>query len=179
MHLTSHRPPAAISLIAAGLLLAACTNVGSGSPAASTGGALELTVSDTAAGDALAGANGLTLYILTSDSDGTSTCTSGECASNWPALEGEGAAVEAGSGISGTWGTATWPDGTKQVTHNGQPLYYYVGDSVAGDATGEGVGGVWFIAPVDATQGGPQAGQGSAKPSESSAEPSDDGGYNY
>src|SRR3989304_9439 len=71
-------------------------------------------------------------------------------------LGGRGPAVGAGSGIPGTWGTATWPDGTKQVTHNGQPLYYYVGDSVAGDATGEGVGGVWVIAPGEPPPGGPR-----------------------
>ena len=175
MRLTSLPPRAAVSLLAAGLVLAACTGAGSGSPAASVGAstpasapasagassggsAITLTVSHTAAGDALAGPNGMTLYILTKDSKDTSNCTSGQCAAAWPALKGDGSAVQAGSGISGTWGTATWADGTKQVTHNGQPLYYFVGDSAAGDSNGQGTNGVWFIAPVDASQGGPAAG---------------------
>ncbi|MGZ8563260.1 MAG: COG4315 family predicted lipoprotein [Candidatus Limnocylindria bacterium] len=148
MRLKTYRRPAALSLFAAALLLAACTNAGSGSPGASAGSALTLTVSHTAVGDALAGPNGMTLYILTKDTDGTSTCTTGPCAATWPALKGDGSAVQAGSGISGTWGTATWADGTKQVTHNGQPVYYYTGDSAAGDSNGQGANGVWFIAPV-------------------------------
>ena len=61
-----------------------------------------------------------------------------------------GSQVSAGPGISGTFGTTTRPDGAKQVTHNGQPLYYFTGDSAPGDSTGDGVYEVWFIAPVDA-----------------------------
>jgi len=179
MRLTAHRPPAALSLVAAGaLFLASCTGAGSGSqPAsagASAGGALGVTVSHTAAGDALAGPNGMTLYILTLDVGGNSTCTVGKCAQTWPALKGEGTAVTAGSGVSGTWGTTTWADGTKQVTHNGQPVYYYSGDTAAGDSNGQGTNNTWFIAPVGAEQGGPpsstpgsQGGTPSAKASKS------------
>jgi predicted lipoprotein with Yx(FWY)xxD motif len=32
-----------------------------------------------------------------------------------------------------------------QVTYNGLPLYYYVQDSAAGDANGQGVGGAWYV----------------------------------
>jgi predicted lipoprotein with Yx(FWY)xxD motif len=155
----------ALPLVAAtAFALAACTAAGSGSPAPSSGAAVELTVSHTDAGDALAGAGGMTLYILTDDPDGTSTCTSGSCASTWPALKGDGSQVEAGPGITGTFGTATWPDGTRQVTHNGQPLYYYSGDSAPGEASGEGSGGVWFIAPVGAGAQGSEVSQPSATP---------------
>lgn len=174
MRLTPRRLPAAFSLLA-GALLASCTNAGSGSPAASTAPAINLTVSHTAAGDALAGPNGMTLYILTKDTSGTSTCTTGACAAAWPALVGDGSAVQAGSGISGTWGTATWADGTKQVTHNGQPLYYFSGDTAAGDSNGQGSGGVWFIAPVGADQGGPPSAQGSVQPTAKASR----AGYGY
>jgi predicted lipoprotein with Yx(FWY)xxD motif len=166
MRLTPHRPPAAFALVVAGaFLLAACANAGAGSPGASAGGAIDLTVSHTAAGDALAGGHlrSMTLYILTKDVGGTSTCTTGECAATWPALKGDGSQVHAGSGISGTWGTTTWPDGTKQVTHNGQPVYYYSGDTAPGDSNGQGTNDVWFIAPVGAEQGGPPSAQASAQ----------------
>lgn len=162
------RPRAILPLIAASaLILAACQQAGSGSTGPSAGGAVELTVSHTAAGDALAGAGGMTLYILTLDVGGNSTCTTGQCAATWPALKGDASAVTAGSGVSGTWGTTTWADGTKQVTHNGQPVYYYKGDTNPGDSTGQGTNNTWFIAPVGADQGGPAAslGQGSTKPS--------------
>ena len=163
MRLNAARPQAIFTLVAAGaLLLAACQNAGSGSTAPSSGGAaIDVTVSHTAAGDSLAGAGGMTLYILTTDTTNTSTCTSGGCATTWPAFKGDGSQVQAGVGVTGTFGTATWPDGTKQVTHNGQPLYYYSGDNAAGDSNGQGSNGTWFIAPVGATastaSGGAQA----------------------
>jgi predicted lipoprotein with Yx(FWY)xxD motif len=164
MRLTPHRPPAAFALVVAGaLFLAACANAGAGSPGASASGALDLTVSHTAAGDALAGAGGMTLYILTNDVGGTSTCSTGQCAATWPALKGDGASVNPGSGVTGTWGTTTWADGTKQVTHNGQPLYYYSGDTAAGDSSGQGTNNVWFIAPVGAAPGGPPSAQASVQ----------------
>jgi predicted lipoprotein with Yx(FWY)xxD motif len=110
----------------------------------------------------------MTLYILTTDTNNSSTCTSGVCAATWPAFKGDGSQVQAGAGVTGTFGTATWPDGTKQVTHNGQPVYYYSGDSAAGDSNGQGVNGTWFIAPVGSapTTGAPSGGgQASSKPS--------------
>lgn len=149
------------TLIAAGaLLLVACSpQTGAGSAAPSTSG-IEVTVSNTSAGDALAGPNGMTLYTYANDTDGVSNCNGG-CADAWPPLLGDGAAVKPGDGVSGTFGTTTREDGTKQVTHNGQPLYYYATDGAAGDAKGEGVGGVWSIA---------QAGEASASSGEQESE---------
>jgi predicted lipoprotein with Yx(FWY)xxD motif len=156
MSLISLRPRAILPLVAASaLLLAACQNAGAGSTA--PGGALDLAVSHTTPGDALSGAGGMTLYILTNDVGGKSTCSTGACASTWPALKGDGTQVHAGTGISGTFGTTTWADGTQQVTHNGQPLYYYSGDSAAGDAKGQGTNNVWFIAPVGSASGASQS----------------------
>lgn len=128
------------------LLLAACTGVGAESAGPSADG-IEITVATTSAGDALAGTDGMTLYIFTADTDGTSTCND-DCAAAWPPLLGDGSDVHAGDGVTGTFGTTTRDDGSKQVTHGGQPLYYYSSDEVAGDAKGEGIGGKWFIAPV-------------------------------
>ncbi len=141
-----------VPIMAVGLLLlAACTpQVGAGSP--SQAGGIEITVSPTDAGDALAGPDGMTLYTFTADTDGTSTCYD-ECAAAWPPLLGDGSDVTAGDGVTGTFGATTRDDGSKQVTHGGQPLYYFSGDTAAGDAKGERItafGGNWFIAPVDA-----------------------------
>jgi predicted lipoprotein with Yx(FWY)xxD motif len=146
-------------MAASALLLAACApRTGAGSAGPSAGG-IEITVSHTDAGDALAGAGGMTLYILSTDTDGTSTCTGG-CADNWPPLLGDGSDVSPGEGVSGTFGTTTRDDGSQQVTHNGQPLYYYAGDEAAGDANGEGFGGVWHIAPVGDASASPGTGTG-------------------
>lgn len=137
------------SIMAAGLLLlAACTpQAGAGSASPSAGG-IEITVLTTSAGDALAGPDGMTLYIFTADTDGTSTCN-GDCAAEWPPLLGDGSEVNAGDGVTGEFATTTRDDGDKQITHAGQPLYYYSGDEAEGDSNGEGIGGKWFIAPVD------------------------------
>jgi predicted lipoprotein with Yx(FWY)xxD motif len=89
----------------------------------------------------------MTLYVFKNDSDGKSACNSG-CVETWPPLMGDGSQVVAGAGVTDTFGTITRDDGSSQVTHNGQPLYYYSGDQAAGDAKGDGIGGVWSIAPV-------------------------------
>jgi predicted lipoprotein with Yx(FWY)xxD motif len=136
------------SIIAAGaLLLAACTPQAGGGSAAPSSGGIDVAVSHTGAGDALAGAGAMTLYVFKNDTDGSSTCT-GDCAGTWPPFLGDGSQVNAGDGVSGAFGTTTRDDGTKQITHGGQPLYYYSGDQAAGDAKGDGIGGVWSIAPV-------------------------------
>jgi predicted lipoprotein with Yx(FWY)xxD motif len=156
------------TILAAGmLLLAACTpQTGAGSSPPTAGG-IDVTVSHTSAGDALAGADGMTLYIFKADTAGTSTCYDA-CADKWPAFLGDGSEVNAGSGISGAFGTTTRDDGSRQVTHGGQPLYYFSDDAAAGDAKGEGFGGVWFIAPID---------EASASPGDQSPGSSSDLGY--
>jgi predicted lipoprotein with Yx(FWY)xxD motif len=134
------------SLVAAAvalpLLLAACSYGSQGAGSQAPGGAGTLTVAHTSAGDALAGAGGKTLYINTQEQGGQIACTGG-CADAWPPLTGT---ATAGTGVSGTLGTITRPDGSVQVTYDGMPLYYYASDTAAGDAKGQGVGGIWYIA---------------------------------
>ena len=114
-------------------------NPATGSPAAS---GLSLTIQQTTKGETLAGADGLTLYTRTDELDGTIHCGGG-CVDSWPPLTGT---VDAGDANADMLGTITRPDGTEQVTYNGYPLYYFSGDSAPGDATGDGLGGIWFIA---------------------------------
>ena len=101
---------------------------------------------DPSAGPYLTGEKGMTLYVFSKDSPGKSVCTD-QCAANWPPFTlGAGETVKAAAGIGDTFGTITRPDGTTQVTYRDQPLYYYVADKKAGDVTGQGVGGVWYVA---------------------------------
>jgi predicted lipoprotein with Yx(FWY)xxD motif len=84
-------------------------------------------------GKALTGSHGRTLYLFEADKHRTSACT-GACAKAWPPDTVTGA-PDAGSGVSqALLGTIKRPDGTLQVTYNGHPLYYFIGDKAAGTA---------------------------------------------
>lgn len=93
-------------------------------------------------GSILVGPTGLSLYLFTNDTPGTSNCYD-QCATNWPPLLTESAdAVVAGVNMVGELGTTERTDGMLQVTYNGWPLYYWKDDAARGDTLGEGVGEV-------------------------------------
>jgi predicted lipoprotein with Yx(FWY)xxD motif len=92
-------------------------------------------------GTVLTNAQGFALYTFPNDANGMSNCT-GACASVWPALTvPAGTTPTAGSGVTGTVAAVLQANGTYQVTYNGSPLYTFVGDTAAGQVTGNGVGG--------------------------------------
>lgn len=101
-----------------------------------------------ALGAVLTNADGRTLYIFTNDTAGKSVCND-SCATAWPPVLADAAPTVAGA--TGEFSLVTRDDGRKQVAFNGKPLYTYAGDQKAGDATGEGVGGVWFAAKASGT----------------------------
>jgi predicted lipoprotein with Yx(FWY)xxD motif len=167
-----------MTLAAALVLLAACTPSGGGAGGSASDEAATTTVAvaDTDAGPSLVGPDGRTLYVLTQDTEGASTCTD-DCAAAWPPFEvGAGATVEAGEGVTGELAIIERDDGTSQVTYEGMPLYYFADDAEPGEANGEGVGDVWFIASPE--------GQAGAEPSDDAemsdeAEPSPSYDYDY
>ena len=118
------------------------------SPAAGPG--TTLTTETTRAGQILASSRGLTLYYYAEDKphSGASACTGG-CATAWPPLA---APVKAPAGVHlpGKLGVITRPNGLKQVTLNGFPLYLYVGDKSPGQAAGNGIGGSWHVIKIKA-----------------------------
>ena len=130
---------------ASGLAGAPSTGV---SPAASTSGSTHtVDVATVGAGSYLTGDKGLALYVFKKDGPSTSACTSSNCTTNWPPFtvkSGETAA--AGMGVTGTVATFARPDGSMQVSYNGQPLYYFAGDSKSGDTNGVGVSPDWSLA---------------------------------
>ena len=97
-----------------------------------------------AMGTILTDAAGRSLYLYTRDEPNVSNCPGG-CALAWPPL----ITVEdpaAGEGVSAARiGTTTREDGSKQVTFDSNPLYYFAADTKPGDALGQNVGGVWFV----------------------------------
>ncbi len=101
-------------------------------------------------GTYLTSSSGRALYLWTADSGGMSSC-SGACASAWPPLTTSGAPTASGGVNASQLGTITRSDGSKQVTYNGHPLYYFAGDTGAGKTTGQGSDGFgakwWLVAP--------------------------------
>lgn len=144
---------ALVGLLAA---LAACSTGTGGTstatptatPAASAASAT-VSVASSTLGQHLVDGAGKSLYVLTTDSANTSTC-SGGCATNWPPLTvAAGQTPVAGTGVTAALATMTRDDSATQVTANGMPLYAFASDTAAGDTKGQGAGGVWFLAAPD------------------------------
>jgi predicted lipoprotein with Yx(FWY)xxD motif len=99
---------------------------------------------DATLGDILVDGSGKTLYIFSKDVNGQSLCTGG-CLTNWPVYHASN--LQPGDGIDAAdFATITRSDGTTQSTYKGWPLYYYSGDKVSGEVTGNGANNVWFAA---------------------------------
>ncbi len=96
-------------------------------------------------GTILVSVKGLTLYTYAHDSKNHSACTGG-CLSAWPALTVPSGETPVGSGVSGI-GEFTRPNGSRQVTFKGKPLYFFTSDTKAGQVTGNGVNGFSVVAP--------------------------------
>ena len=107
-------------------------------------------VKDAKFGSILVDSTGKTLYFFTRDAKkDTSFCT-GNCAVTWPIFYK--ANLVLGQGLTaGDFGTINRPDGKKQTTYKGWPLYYYASDAAAGETKGEGVGTFWYVAKPDYT----------------------------
>ncbi|KDN20058.1 lipoprotein [Amycolatopsis rifamycinica] len=94
-------------------------------------------------GPVLADAEGHTLYRYAKDSaePPAATCA-GPCAMTWPPLVSDGPAIAAG--VDGELvGLVTRPDGRKQVTVAGRPVYRYAKDTGPGVALGREAGTDW------------------------------------
>ncbi|TSD11979.1 hypothetical protein [Curtobacterium sp. KBS0715] len=168
-HRTPSSRPVSIALGAALLLalgLAGCSTAGSATPSpspspaaqgdapATTGSSpsVDVTVAATSLGTVVVDGKGMTAYYFDADvkDSGTSTCTGG-CATAWPAIEATTTTPKV-SGITGTVGTITGVDGGRQITIDGRPIYTFVGDEKAGDVTGQGDKGVWYVVNPDGTE---------------------------
>ena len=150
-----------VPVAAATLLAAACgssgTSSSAGTPTTSgSAAATSSTVISTApssAGPVLINGSGHAVYLWAKDTKDVSACT-GACAGAWPPVQATGTVTAAGSAKSSDLGTITRSDGTKQVTYDGHPLYYFSGDSAAGQANGQGSDNFgakwWLVAPSGA-----------------------------
>ena len=86
----------------------------------------------------------------------------------------EGGAAPSGMGLPGSLSTISRPDGGRQVTYNGMPLYTYSGDAAPGEANGQAIDNVWFAVTPNGSSSGASVG---AAGSTGSSAGSGGGGY--
>lgn len=106
-----------------------------------------------ALGKILVNGKGRTLYLFENDKGSKSTC-SGKCADAWPPLT-SGGEPKAINGVKASLlGRITRSDGSKQVTYNGHPLYYYAEDKEPGQTNGQDLaqfGAKWYAVSPQGT----------------------------
>ncbi|MBX2836349.1 MAG: hypothetical protein KTR35_05810 [Gammaproteobacteria bacterium] len=86
---------------------------------------------------------GMTLYTFDRDPAEQSACN-GTCAAKWPPYL-RGSEDRTADGLS----LIKRDDGTEQWAINGKALYRWAADTKPGDRTGDNVGGVWHVVPLD------------------------------
>ena len=95
----------------------------------------------------LTNGTGWTLYLFTKDTvnSGASSCY-GQCQTFWPPLYGSSSSLSLPPGLSASsFGTITRTDGTKQITYEGWPLYFFAGDKAVGQTNGQNKQNTWFV----------------------------------
>jgi predicted lipoprotein with Yx(FWY)xxD motif len=116
-------------------------------PSPNVPAASAVSVRSTSLGKTLVDARGRTLYLFEGDGRNVSKLSRAGLAV-WPRFVAVGP-VTAGSGVQkAELGTTTSPSGVRQITYNGHPLYYYVGDSKPGSTRGQALnefGALWYV----------------------------------
>jgi predicted lipoprotein with Yx(FWY)xxD motif len=154
-----------VGVAAGALALAACGSNGYGgssggksgatsAPAAAGANAVDVS-NVNGVGQVLVDSGGHALYMADQEANGTILCTD-QCLQFWKPLMATSDQPTAPSGVSGL-GVVQRPDGTKQVTSGGHPLYIFVQDT-AGKVTGDGFSDsfgtqhfTWHVAHADAS----------------------------
>jgi len=159
IHSLLARMPMAVKLgipLASALLATACGSAAASSPSSapaagsSASASATGTVITTQAGSAgafLTDGSGRAVYLWAKDGMNMSAC-SGACAAAWPPVPATGKLTATGAAKASDLGTITRSDGTKQATYDGHPLYYFVGDSAAGQTNGQAsdnFGAKWWL----------------------------------
>jgi uncharacterized surface protein with fasciclin (FAS1) repeats len=84
--------------------------------------------------------SGFTLYVFDNDLGTSGSVCNDACATNWPPVLVTDAEVDNLPGLS----MIERDDGAMQASYLGRPLYFFAGDSVAGDMMGQGLSDVWW-----------------------------------
>jgi predicted lipoprotein with Yx(FWY)xxD motif len=148
-----HRHRSILTTAAAALVGAALASCGgtsghaSGSSAATTVTGV-LGTASTPLGRVLVDHGGRTVYLLTADGPGSSTCDAA-CLRIWPPVPAPGGAAPAPvGGIPARLGVARSSGGAAMLTAAGRPLYTFAQDTAPGQVNGQrqhSFGGTWYV----------------------------------
>ncbi|MBS7233845.1 hypothetical protein KHA90_22775 [Flavobacterium psychroterrae] len=148
----------ALAALIAATFFVSCSSDNNGDPAPTPEAKKEIGLStSTTLGSYLSDKDGKSLYFFAADAKGQASC-SGGCEAVWPPFYVDNlTADKLSTGLTfSDFATITTTSGKKQLTYKGWPLYYYAPSvsgtntqEAAGKTTGDGVGGVWFIAKPD------------------------------
>jgi predicted lipoprotein with Yx(FWY)xxD motif len=164
-----------LAAVTAAGLLAGCSSGNSASAPAGTqqaGAAVAISTRQlSGVGTVLTDHSGRTLYTPQQEASGVIKCTAG-CLSFWfPVTVGNGVTPRAASTLTGTLSSIQRPDGGRQLTYNGQPLYTFKLDDAAGQAHGDnftdnfgGQSFTWHAATVGASAPSQPASPSGANP---------------
>jgi predicted lipoprotein with Yx(FWY)xxD motif len=170
---------ALLALPVLAIVVAACG--ASPSPAESSGTSpMTISTTQTSLGSVLSGPSGNTVYTLVS-AQGTPIPCTGQCLSAWPPVAATaGSSAHAGSGVSATLAVDA---NVMQVTADGAPLYYFSGDSAAGQVNGQGIksfGGIWYAVQASGQPLTSASAAAASTPNAAAATPTPSGsGYGY
>ncbi len=137
----------AVVVAAAIVVLVATSGASTTKSQQAVAAASAISVKQTSLGQTLVDANGRTLYLFEGDRHNVSTLSpAGQVI--WPPFTATTKPRALSGAVAGRIGTVTQPGGGSQVTYNGHPLYYYVGDHGPGQTTGQGLnefGALWYV----------------------------------
>jgi predicted lipoprotein with Yx(FWY)xxD motif len=136
-----------ILIVVVGAIIAVVATTSSGAKTtfkSSAPAASSISLHQTRVGKALVDAQGRTLYLFAGDRPSTSRLSAAG-RSVWPPFTSNSVPAAVGGATAGAIGRIA---ATKQVTYNGHPLYYYVGDHAPGQIAGQGLnefGARWYV----------------------------------
>jgi len=113
--------------------------------AASSGATLATATNSTIGQQILVDSSGRTVYLFMPDGSSKTTTVPAAIKANWPPVKST-ATPTVGAGLDQSKIAAdVQADGSDQVAYGGHLLYTFAGDKAAGDAKGQGLGGVWYV----------------------------------
>jgi predicted lipoprotein with Yx(FWY)xxD motif len=165
--------PIVAVILAAGIAAIVATTGSSAKKAPTVAANSALAVRQTSLGQTLSDASGRTLYLFEGDKPNVSTLSAAGRAV-WPPFTAAAKPSATGGALAGRIGISG-AGGAGQVTYNGHPLYYFVGDRNPGQTSGQGLnefGALWYVLS-------PSGAAITSAPSARTSSPSTGGGSAY